>query len=74
MTRRPKLFSPGRVVESLDDLDHSARVGCWFFFGANPRPNHPSFIVSMQFNSLSNAVRAGKVRIAVRNEPERMPL
>lgn len=61
------MFSPGRVISSLDDLDHCARVGCWFFFGGGSRPKHPSFITSMQFRVLSNAMRQGRIRVAERN-------
>jgi hypothetical protein len=30
------------------------------------RPNHPGFIISMQFNTLAMLVRAGRIRKAIR--------
>ncbi len=66
---RQRKFSPGRRVESLDDLANCISLGCWFYWAGGQRPKHPSIIRSMTFSTVWSAIRNGRLRVATTNPP-----
>jgi len=68
-------FSPGTPIESVERLLLAREQGQWIYFGSyahkmygKPRVYHPVWICNMQFGTVCGYIKAGVLRLAVRNE------
>ena len=68
MTRRrprPRKFSRGMQIWSLEQLWGLIRADCWVY--VRHKPYAPGWIMSRQFRSLAHDVEAGVVYMAIPN-------
>lgn len=60
-----RLYRPGRRIKTMSLLSRELLAGRYvWYFG---RPCHPSWLASMQWNTLRGMVQSGRLRLAVRN-------
>ena len=69
--RRPpsthrRIYKPGRKIRTMSALDKWLNAGGYVFWGTRRNAIHPGWFMSMQYRILSESVRTGFVRKAVR--------
>lgn len=57
-------FTVGPKVKSMESLASLLEHSCWVYL--NHKPYHPYFLVHMQFGTLQQFVKAGRVAQAIR--------
>jgi hypothetical protein len=67
-------FSPGAVIGTVAELLLAREQGRWIYFGSyaqkmygRPRVYHPVWICNMQFGMVCGYIKAGVLRLAVRD-------
>lgn len=64
MTKPKRKFCQGRQLRTFAEVARALDKGEWIYWWH--KPQHPSWMISMQANSLKGAAERGILRLAVR--------